>query len=154
MKIELSKSELLFDIHNKSHLDVSDITDAEARYRVEAGTEKTAEVERSLVTSLSMLHQIAGRYLVTDMTYTAGNDIGLPSTIVLDFSFSERRLDGKAQALADAIHAYLVDNTLALFYNSVSDATLATKRAQLALTDSQLVQTLVYTKKPPYQLSR
>lgn len=150
MKIEFSKKELLFDIMNKSHGEVSVITDAEARYKAEAGTEKTDEIERDLITSTSILYASIGRFLCGNLTPYADNGAGLPETLVYEFTFSERRLDGKAQPLADAIHAFLVDSTLGLFYNSVSASDLAVKRSGMAQADLQLVERLVYTKKQPY----
>lgn len=150
MRIELSKNELLFDIRNKSHNEVSVITDAEVRYRAEAGTDKLDEIERDIISSLATLSQIAGRYSAIDMTPYASNSAGLPDYLVLDFTFSERRLDGKAQALTDAIHSFLVDNTLALFYETVSLADFQTKRAAQAAIDAQLLEHLIFTKKPPY----
>lgn len=150
MRIEINKEELLFDIMNKSHGEVSVITDAEARYKVEAGTEKKDEIERDIITAITMLHPTIERYLVSDHTGIAENGAGLPQTIIFDFSFSERRLDGKAQALTDAVHAYLVDCTLGLFYASVGHTEFQAKRTQMALADAQLVERLVYTKKPPY----
>ena len=150
MRIEINKNELLFDIMNKSHGEVSVITDAEVRYKVEASTEKTDEIERDIITSMAMLHPYMERYLVSDHTGIAENGAGLPQTIVYEFSFSERRLDGKMQTLTDAIHAYLVDCTLGLFYASVGHTEFQTKRSQMAVADAQLVERLVYTKRPPY----
>lgn len=150
MKIELSKNELLFDMMNKSHSEVSVITDAEARYKVEAGTEKKDELERDLITALSMLNPHISRYLVSDFTEDADNEAALPDTIVFEFSFAERRLDGKMQPLTDAIHAFLVDCTLGLFYASVAHTEFQTKRTQMAAADAQLVEQLIYTKRPPY----
>ncbi len=150
MKIELSKKELLFDIMNKSHSEVSVITDAEARYKAEAGTEKADEIERDLITSMSLLYASIGRFLRSDLTTCAENGAGMPDTLVYEFTFSERRLDGKMQPLTDAIHAFLVDSTLGLFYNSVSASDIAAKRAQMAINDLQLVERLVYSKKQPY----
>lgn len=150
MRIELNKSELLFDIRNKSHAETASITDAESRYRVEAGTEKTDELERNIITSLSMLFQISGRYLRTDMSCFADNGAGLPDVLVFDFSFTERRMDGKAQPLADAMHAFIVENSLALFYESVAQNEFQTKHSQAAAINSLLVEKLIFTKKPPY----
>lgn len=150
MRIELSKNELLFDIQNKSHSEVSVIADAEARYKVEAGTEKIAEIERDLITAMSTLYTQIGRYLRTNHAPYADNGAGLPDTLIYDFIFSERRLDGKMQPLTDAIHAYLVDCTLGIFYSSVGHVEFQKKHAEQAATDARLVETLIYTKKPPY----
>lgn len=150
MRIEISKNELLFDIRNKSHLEVAGISEADARYRVEAGSEKTDEIERDIITSLAYLDNIDIRYLNVDMTCMAENNAGLPDTIIIDLLFSERRLDGKVQPLTDAIHAFLVDNTLALFYASVSQGDLQTKRAGLAAADATLIENLIFKKKAPY----
>lgn len=150
MRIEISKSELLFDIRNKSHSDVSVITDAESRYLAEAGTEKNDEVLRDIASSLASLSTVTGRYLAQDVNAMASDTATLPTTLVFNFSFSGRKADGKAQPLANAIHEYLADNTLALFYNSVSQPDLAAKRERLAAQDLQLVDTLVHQKKAPY----
>lgn len=150
MVIELKKNELLFDMRNKSHSESSVITDMESRYRSEAGTEKTEELERDLVTSLSQLSSSIGRYLKMDMTSDADNGPGLPDFITLEFVMSERRLDGKVQALTDAIHAYLVENTLALFYASVDHKEFQAKHEKASAASLALVERLMFTKKPPY----
>lgn len=150
MIIEFSKNELLFDIKNKSHSEVSVIPDAEARYKIEAGGEKTDELERDLITATSMLNPHISRYLVSDFRCHADNGAGLPEILIFEFSLSERRLDGKVQPLTDAIHAFLVDCTLGLFYGSVSNVELQKKRTEMAAVDAQIIERLIYTKRPPY----
>lgn len=150
MKIEFSKKELLFDMMNKSHSEVSVITDAEARYKVEAGSEKADELERDFITAMTMLNPHISRYLVSDFICRADNGAGLPEILVFEFSLSERRLDGKVQPLTDAIHAFLVDCTLGLFYASVAHTEFQKKRTEMAAVDAQLIEQLIYTKRPPY----
>lgn len=153
MKVEITKQRIIEDIRIKSHYDAQHIKDLEERDAARVDDEDVDEITRDLINAVSSLYGVAGRYLEKDTTYMAGDALSLPATIVFKFSFAERRLDGKAQALADAIHSYLVNYTLSLFYNAAANADMAQKRAQMALADRTLVETLVFTKKAPYKMS-
>ena len=150
MIITIETKEVLFDIADKSHLEVASITDAEARYRAEAGTDKGEEVERALTSSRAALDQLLFKYLVPDQDGEGSNDPGFPQYFTYTLRLSERRGAGKAQALADTMHSYLVNLTLAKFYHSVAQEQLASMREGLATADAQLLTKLINTKQPPY----
>lgn len=149
MRIEININELKFDIRNKSHLDVSSISDAEARYRAEAGTEKMDEVERCIINAASSLATLVQDYLHPDFTATGTNGATLPQILVYELMFSERRQSGKAKPLAAAMHSYLVNMTLFIFYQSVGQVDIANKRNALAASDAAVITNLVYSKMPP-----
>lgn len=150
MIITIETNELVFDISNKSHLEVANITDAEARYRAEAGTDKREEVERALTSSRAALDQLLNKYLVPDLDSEGCNDPGFPQYFTYTLRLSERRGAGKAQALADTMQSYLVNLTLAKFYHTVAQEQLASTHEGLASADAKLLTTLINTKQPPY----
>lgn len=149
MKIIIHKKEVLFDVMNKSHEEVAGIPDAEARYRIEAGEHKMNELERALAEVGSKLARRVHRYLVEYYEQEACNAPSLPEAFVYEFDFSERRMAGKAQPLADAMHSFLVHYTLAKFYASVSQTELSnnhSKSTQEAMSD---IDELINTKAAP-----
>lgn len=150
MTITLDTKELIFDIINKSHFEVASITDAEARYKAEAGTDKQEEVERALTSARASLDQLMYKYLVPDLDTEAINQPGVPQYLTYFLRMSDRRAAGKAQPLADAMHSYLVNLTLAKFYHSVDQEKLAGTREGLAAADAQLINTLINSKQPPF----
>ncbi len=149
MKIYLDVDELLFDMRNKSHQDTADISDVEARYRVEAGTHKTEELRRCLLEVSSTLTRRVSRYLVDYYRQLADNNLHLPETLVYDFDFSERRMINKAQPLSDAMHAFIVHYALAKYYATVNHTELSNKHSTLTQDASAALDEIIYTKRPP-----
>lgn len=149
MKAILDKGELLFDIEETSRTETAQLTDAEARYRVQAGAQFREGLDRALTLSVSRLNTLVQRFLFPDATPVAGNDIVLPDQIVFDFDFSERRAQGKAQPLTDAMHAYLVHDTLAAHYRNTASGDLATVHVQSAEAAAAQIIGLIHSKTPP-----
>lgn len=151
MKVVLSVSELLLDIRNKSHEECQSIEDPEKRFKVEAGQHKDEELFRSLSECASRLARKVSVYLddFVEVEAEASNEPGLPDTLVYDFDFSERRMIGKAQPLADAMHDYLVHYTLAKYYATVNLQEFSNTHSLLALDAGNEVDALIYSKKAP-----
>lgn len=150
MNIGLLTNELLTDIRNKSHEECANtISDVEARYRTEAGNHKNEEVYRCMLEAASTLSHIVGRYLNDTAGFEADDSANIPDAFVYDLNFSERRMQGKAQAMADAMHSYIVHYTLSRYYITVAAPDLAKTHTELATAAATLVQRLMYTKKPP-----
>lgn len=150
MNIVLETEELLIDIRTKSHEECANtITEVEARYRTEAGNHKNEEIYRCLLESASALSRILARFLHSDNTWEADDTANITDGFQYDFDVSERRMDGKSQALADAMHSYIVHDTLRRFYGTVSAADLATKHTALAQEAEAAIKEMMYSKKPP-----
>lgn len=149
MKVILNVSELLFDIRNKSHEECASITDVETRYRAEAGNHKNEELFRSLVEVGTALARTCRKYLVDYYQEEADNSVSLPESLVFEFDFSERRGEGKAQPLADAMHSYMVHYTLAKYYATVSQSELSNKHSLATNEAATAIRELITYKKPP-----
>lgn len=152
MRVEIKTSDLIFDIRNKSHLEVASISDAEARYKVEAGTEKREEIKRDIIEAQSLLLPTILRFVETDDNMVAGAEPYLPEYIVYEFKFAPRRFQGKPQVLADAIQSYLSHMALSLFYRSVDQAGFAEKHSQIAVASMQNIERLCFSKNQPFIL--
>ena len=149
MRVILNVSELLFDIRNKSHEECAEIADAETRYRAEAGTHKNEELFRCLAEVGTALARTCIKYLDNYYQEEADDTLALPEALVYDLDFSERRAEGKAQPLADAMHSYAVHYTLAKYYATVSQGELSNKHSLLTNNAATAIKELLYTKKAP-----
>lgn len=151
MRIDIDTAELLYDIQSTSHLEAGAITDAEARYRVEAGTEKEEELKRDILYAASTARQIMSRFLADDFISAGNNTMPqtLPTKIQFNFEVSSRRLDGKIHILTDILHTFLVDAALAEFYATVNEATLTANHMAKVTELTQKIEQIIYTKKPP-----
>lgn len=149
MRIVICKKEVLFDVMNKSHEEVAGIEDAEARYRIEAGEHKMNELERDLAEVSTKLARRVHRYLDEYYEQEADNSLSLPEAFVYEFTFSERRMVGKAQPLADAMHSFLVHYTLAKFYASVSQTELSNNHSKFTQEAMSDIEELINTKAAP-----
>ena len=149
IQIKLKKSELMFDIKDKSHLETAQIEDVTARYRIENGTEKQDEIERCLTECIARLTKLVFRYLKKAYVIEADDLLNIPEQYVFDFDLTEREGTGKAQAMADLMHDYIVSYTLAKFYASVSAGDLSNSRSALAMAAGNEITELLFTKAAP-----
>ena len=149
MDITLNTSELMFDIRNKSHLETAKIPDAEQRYIIEAGSDKKDELERRLIEAYHMARQLCARYLVPDVTVRANDSLSIPEAFVFRLNLSTRRLSGKTGALAQMLHSFICNHTLAGFYATVSQPELSASHSNMANVDAMNVENILYNKMPP-----
>lgn len=125
MEIRINVQRLIGDMRNKSHLELANLADPTARYKMEVGTEKLGEIKRDIESAVSTLVQELFRFLNAAPIDIADDDINPESEIVFELSGSSRRFDGKEKAIAQKIHEALVDLTLSKYYLSVSAGDLA-----------------------------
>lgn len=146
IKITLKRAEILFDIHNQSHHECLNITDVEERYRKEAGSDKTEELNRFIAESVSELHAIFHRWIADDYEENM-DDVpeDNPGDIVLELDMSARRTAGKAKSLTERMHSFIVNRTLGRYYSSVG----LTDLAQLHTKESE--DTAAYLERIIYQ---
>lgn len=145
------------DVRLKSHLQTKTIPDPEARDAARADIVKLDEINRSLLSARSDLLDILNPFLSEDTSSTGDDkyaEASLDNQMSFAFDITNRRLNNRAKAIADAIHAYLVDNVLHRFYLSVAQGDLAAVEAQQLAADKSNLENLLYTKlRPKYDVS-
>lgn len=152
--VKLSEEELLLDIRNKSQQELADIADAQQQYHSVAGTDKDEDVSRSLQEAVHFLRSLCHEFLVDTLvatvevddepeTYSSGN-------IEITLGLSDRR-DGSllTHGIALAMHGYLVEKSLELYYGSTPARDLAVLHAARAATCESEVMRLLYRKRKP-----
>lgn len=148
MVIELHTQEIVKDLRAKSHYDVAQIADVEARYRAEAGTEKRDEVIRCIAEGLSRLQHRCRRFLGESLPVAIDNTVNLPETLLLDLAVSERRAVNK-EPLSQAMHVFVVEYALSKFYTDMALQELSNKHSILAVDAGNLIDEMLYSKLPP-----
>ena len=149
MLIVLNVQGLLKDIKSKSHYDVSSVTDAEARYRIEAGTEKEDEILRTMAEVATSLSRRLRRFLESGYQMIASDRVSLPEDFTWELDISERRANNLMQPLADAAHSYIVHYTLAKFYSTVSAVELSNIHSTWTAEAAEAIDELIYSKQEP-----
>ena len=148
LTVTLFTDELLHDIHTRSHNECLAIADAQERYRVEAGTEKTDYLVREMMTVQSSLKRMMRRWLV-DSSLSAGNTLDMPESFDFVLNMTGRRADNKVQPLTDACHNYMVTYTMARYYASVGMKDLSNTYSLLTVDHAKEVEELINAKMPP-----
>lgn len=151
MRIELFTEPILLDIRQKSHLEVQDIKDPEARDNARAGLDKKDEIVRCMNEGFSQVTRRCMRFLEDNYT-TVSNNANLltpPTSYVYDFVFSERRGLNKADTLRDTMSTLVVQYALSRFYVSVNQGELSNRHSLLAVEAGNTLEQLLYTKQPP-----
>lgn len=125
MEIRINIQRLITDIRRKSQLELANMQDATARYRIEVGSEKLGEIKRDLESAIASLSTELFRFMSVPAVDIAEDEISPESVIVFELNGSTRRFDGKEKSFARKIHEVLVDLTMHKYYLSVSAGELA-----------------------------
>lgn len=142
--ITITLAELSFQVKYRSHLEAASISNAEARYAVEAGTEKAEAISSSLSAADASLRNLLRKYL----TPSTSQD----SDYTYHLDFSERRAVNKVPALEKAMEEYLINTAMAEFYRTVSNGELATAHVTAAQAyENEIVKTINYKSAPTWQ---
>lgn len=149
MVIELYTQEILNDLRTKCHYEVAQIADVEARYRVEAGTEKMEDVKRCVAEAMDRLRHRCIRYLEEEIVDRMDNALFFRDKYTFNLILSERRAIGKTQPLAEAMHTFAVEYALSKFYSDVAMQDLSNKHSMLAVEAGDRIDDMLYTKMPP-----
>lgn len=149
MVITLYRQELIGDLRKKSHGEVSNIVDVEARYRAEAGAEKMDDILRCVEEGVGRLRRCCLRYLKPGYTEQVDDVVVSPDEYRIELVLSERRALGKAEPLKTTMHAFVVEYALSKFYSDVAQQELSNKHSLLALDEERVLTELLYTKLPP-----
>jgi hypothetical protein len=149
MVITLYTAEIINSLRTISHREVAEIADVEARYRAEAGSEKTGEIYSCIEDAAARLSGRCARFLAG--AYSTGKDNlhSLPAEYVFEFTLSERRAVNKAAPLTEAMDTFVVEYALSKFYSMVSQGDLSNKHSLLAIDAGNQIAQLLYTKQPP-----
>ena len=150
MTITLQLSKVRPEIKSISHREVEGVADVNERYRIEAGSEKEDLISDCIRNAGNKLTHRCLRFL--DNSYIEESDNEFPDLGSFVFEFEQgsgRRFDGKADALTDAMHTFMVEYALAKFYSTVSQGELSNKHSMLALEAGNAIDDLLYTKLPP-----
>lgn len=124
--ITIKMASLLSDIKVKSYMNTARIKDSEDQYSVRVGEENEVEIRQSLQNAWREMLSICRKFLVLnlDPTTTTGDD-ELEATIATDdkelhLDFKEPMPAEVVDALAQAMHEYLVAGALRRFYTSTA----------------------------------
>lgn len=149
MKIAIETSDLIKNVKSKSHNEVSQIEDEKLRYKIEAGTEKEAEIRTCIAEAVATFEASSFRFIKPIHSEEVMASLGLPEILEFEFMGGGRRLHGKAPALASLVLSLLTNLTLAKFYTTVNAADLSKSHDELTNGDTVLLEKLLFEKRPP-----
>lgn len=151
MRSVIEIREVLFDMKNKSHQEAALVADPEQRYLIEAGTEKDDELIRCIINSVSVVRARCSRFLAGCEPVDCDNMPGLDaeSRVTFLFGYSARRSPSAAKTVTDRIHSFMVDYSLALFYEGTKQADSAAVRRAEADRAIAEIEYLLYDKGAP-----
>ena len=156
MRINITTSEILFNIKNKSHQELAVLlADPEQRYPQEAGDDKLEDIKRCVVEAAADAVGVVSRFeygRLAEEEVTAGaseSGILLPEFFTFDVENSERRIVTEEQALADLILSYITNRSLARYYYNAGRNDLAAKDDANAVNDKDLILKILYRKRRP-----
>lgn len=153
MKVTLSIDNIIKDIRTKSHLEVASVTDPSARYRIEAGSEKLAEVRRDVAGAVASLVESCYRFLEMKGTDEVDDSVG-DKDIVLELVAGPRRMAGKEKAVTQKMHEIVVDFAMQKFYVSVSQLDLSKAHQAQATAGVTELEQMLRRKRPPAYIDR
>lgn len=148
LTIIIDRSEVVKDIRLKSRGELALLT-PEQRYPLEAGTDKDDEIARDILLAVANIKRVLAKYLAMSDESFADDNLGVPQEFVFEFDISDRRLDGKAQAVADLMHSYIASMSLSRYYASTPNADLVAKHSGEALRIRDELSALLALKKAP-----
>lgn len=153
MEIRLSIESIIKDIRTKSHLEVASVADPATRYKIEAGTEKLAEIKRNIAGAVSTLVEKCYRFMdAPGIDYE--DDSVTDKDITLTLSVGPRRMEGKEKAVAQKIHEAVVNFALQKFYVSVSQVDLSGAHQAQGKANIEELEQMLRRKRPPKYLDR
>jgi len=148
MIIQISTAELLVDLQTKSEYETAGL-EPEKRFHLQIGNDKKELVERFMLRASSDITNKLRRFMTPTYTAQANNAFSIPTNFEWTLSITERRTGCTVQALADACHAYIVNEVLKLYYESKDNADLAKFHSLAATDDMNTIDQLIYSKQPP-----
>lgn len=149
MVITLYVEEIVNQLRSISHREVSAIEDPDARYRLEAGSEKLDEIYRCISEAYARLTARCRRWLKASYQQSRDNMREIPVQFSLEFVLSERRAINVDKDLMNEMNSFMVEYVLSKFYSDANQGELSNKHSLLALDAGNSIDELLYTKQPP-----
>ena len=149
MNITIYTAPIFTEIRQKSHLEVQDIKDVEARDNARAGVTKTEEINRCILEGMGQLERLCLRFLRETIVDETDDGTAMPQSYTFDFNFAERRAANKAEPLVSVMHSFVVQHALAQYYNTVNQVDMAGKHTALAQQYGAQITDMLYHKQPP-----
>lgn len=119
--ITIKTASLLSEIRVKSFMNTERIKDAEERYAVRAGEENNSEQQQAFQDAWRELLSICKKFIDYTSSSSANDTLGTGTEDkTVTFDFAEPAGQSIYDALAQAMHEYLVSGTLRRFYTSAS----------------------------------
>ena len=152
VSITIKMASLKSDILVKSFMNTARVKDPADQYAVRAGEENSKEVDQCLQDAFSSLKAVCRPFLATTND-TAGNDaldanIGVTDQ-TLTFDVTVRRTANFADALAQAMHQYLVNASLRRFYTTAMMPDLVSAYTAGEAEAYNTIKGLLYRKAEP-----
>lgn len=155
MTIEIFTAPIWLEIRQKSHLEVQDIQDVEARDHARAGLDKEDDIRRCIDDGFAQVARRCVRFLkdhyaeYADDTGYGDKSSARPTSHIYIFDFTARRGFNKEEALTQAMHDLTVQYALAKFYMTVNQGELSNRHSLAAASAAEMIDELLYYKKPP-----
>lgn len=99
--------------------------------------------------SATRLVSLLSRFTTVDLRRSADDELKQSAALIFDLALSARKASGKAQAITDQIHSFLVNLTLCKVYINKGLADLSKAHETLATADAENLNLLLHTKIPP-----
>lgn len=148
MEITLGITAIKEDMILKSHLELETEENLDKKWYARVDEDKEDELDRAIMNAGADLEALCWRWI--EATYVQAEDDALEaSNLVFNLNFSRRRTAEKAKQLASAMHAYIVDDALAKFYDTVEAQDLSEQHAKNAQAQAQVITHIIYSKLPP-----
>ena len=148
--ITISRASVLADMEVTSHGEVALLADPRDRYLSELGTEKEQEAQQCITDAATEVNSVLRPFL-SGSAASSATDTYDTGTIAYVLSVTTRKAYVLADALAKAVHAYIVDSALDKFYTAVSRPDFAERHRSRLASDVTVISNLIYHRaKPAY----
>lgn len=147
--ISITRESVLADMKVVSHGEVATIADDKARYLAELGTEKLPEANQAITDAATEVVGILRPHLLSASAASASDAFDTTATITYALSVPVRKKPGLADAMAKAIHAYIVDSALGRFYVAVSRPDLAEPHRARLSDEMATMDNILYRRAAP-----
>lgn len=150
-KVTLKTDRLVYDIKSKARTEAAVVgfADDRMRYILEAGSEKNDEIRLAIMEGNASLTNLCSRFLITDNDVEYENQLYPEDAFEYNLTVTDRRLNGKGEALTRLMHAYIVDYALARFYSSMAREDLCKKHSNLCESLGREIHRMLFIKRPP-----
>ena len=142
--ITISRTSVLADMEVTSHGEVALLTDPRERYLSELGSEKAQEAQQCITDASAEVNSVLRPFLSGSDTTTANDNYVGSGSISYTLDVTARKANGLADALAKAIHAYIVDSALDKFYTAVSRPDFAERHRNRLASEVTVISNLIY----------